>query len=145
MPNKRQIRKYAKSKKSLIPNVPEKEDTPPTIVFTLHQIDKNQGQTLKEWEESSLLLPAIERLANLCTMTLALAITKGIIKVYNTFPPSDQTDFKHPKHIPNDAKWCSINVHGRVRIPGHIVKNHIINIVFLDKDHRFWKSKKKNT
>jgi hypothetical protein len=147
MPKKRPIKNYAKSRKSLIPKVPEKVEAHKKLLFTFHQLDRNQGQTLKEWEDNKLLLPTFERLANLCTMTLSKA--KGnaahVLSVYDGFPPPDKTDFKHPKHIQLDAVWCSIHVKGEVCISAHIVNNHIINIVFLDRYHCFYKTKKKHT
>jgi hypothetical protein len=47
-------------------------------------------------------------------------------------------------HIIEDAEWASLHIKGKERIAGHIIGN-VFYVVFLDKDHRFWRTEKKHT
>ncbi len=72
------------------------------------------------------------------------ATRQQIIKEYlkGTFP--DKSDFYHPKHIPEDIAWCSMHIQGKECVIGYFEDN-VFYVVFLDKDHRFWITEKKNT
>lgn len=68
-----------------------------------------------------------------------------IIKEYpkGVFPQN--SDFTEPKHItPPVTSWCSMHIQGKECIIGYFDDN-VFYIVFLDKDHRFWITGKKNT
>lgn len=116
----------------------------PLIVFSFKDFDRNQGQTFKEWEEEELLANACEKLAGISQLTVGQAVQQQIIKIYTKtdFPPNSA--FKHPAHVPEDVQWAAMRIQGKERIIGYFEDN-IFYIVFLDKDHEFWKSKKKNT
>ncbi len=116
----------------------------PLIVFSLKNFDRNQGQSFVDWENEKILSLAIAKIQNICSLSRTEAIHQQIIKEYpkGVFPP--KSDFKHPKHIPADIAWCSIHIQGKECVIGYFEDN-IFYIVFLDKDHRFWISLKKNT
>ncbi|MEZ4686649.1 MAG: hypothetical protein R3B47_11460 [Bacteroidia bacterium] len=105
-------------------------------------LDRNQGQTIKEWEELGLLEKLFEKLAGISSMTVREATSSQTIKQYSkvSFPP--KSDFYHPKHVPQGVIWCSVHLQGKECIAGYLEDN-IFYIVFLDKDHRFWISTKK--
>ena len=116
----------------------------PKILYSFKDFDKNQGQSYTDWEVEELLSAMVEKFGHLCEMTLLEAKRQNLITEYGAFPP--KSDFKHPKHIVEDVNWAVIkNVKGQKgRVAGHIMGN-IFYIVFLDKDHRFYITEKKNT
>ena len=116
----------------------------PLIVLSFRDFDRNQGQNFEEWEEENLLASAINRLRDVCQLTRIQATSQQIIKQYSNvdFPPN--TAFEHPKHVLPDVVWCSMHVQGKECIIGYFEDN-IFHIVFLDRNHEFWISKKKNT
>lgn len=69
-------------------------------------------------------------------------IIEDVLDEYGYFPP--KSNFKHPKHVPEDVSWASLHLCGRACLGGHIVEN-IFYVVFLDKDHEFWITEKKHT
>lgn len=125
------------------------EDRYKEICFNFQYLDKNQGQSYKEWEENKILALMLNKLEHLSKLNIMEA-QKGILTIYKDvdFPP--ESNFTSPEHVtnnfkfPDDAKWSSIRVQGEERVIGFI-KENIFYIVFLDKNHDFWISKKKHT
>ena len=119
-------------------------DKPRKIVFSLALLDNSQGQDYEDWEEYQLLSKALSRIQGLCSMTSDEAKQQQIIKEYGKEIP-DGSKFKKPNHIPEDISWASLRIQAKVRIIGFLEENYIFQIVFLDKEHDFYPSKKKNT
>lgn len=79
----------------------------------------------------------------------------NVLSIYGAFPPN--SDFKHPKHVPHEVEWGRFRLDCSCRLVGFVVpKTHdetmhkktgkrfdcnTFYIVFLDADHRFYKSK----
>jgi len=122
---------------------PPIKDQEETFHISFRHLDKTQGQTFHEWEESKILAVALETLHGYCGSPLNNQLNKKFT-IYNDFPPKDKTEFTHPKHVPMDAKWARIHVNGMQIIAGHVYKNTFY-IVFLDQHHKFYKSELKNT
>jgi len=137
----RNIASYKRALKGVETKQGKKE---PLIVLSFRDFDRNQGQHFEEWEEEKLLALAINKLRDICQLTRVQATSQQIIKQYLNvdFPPN--TAFEHPKHVLPDVIWCSMHIQGKECIIGHFEDN-IFHIVFLDKNHEFWISKKKNT
>lgn len=114
------------------------------IVFATSLLDKSQGQDYEIWEQESILSKALSTLQGLCSMTMNEAKQQQIIKEYTSEIP-EGSNFEHPKHIPEGINWASIRVQGKIRIIGFVEENYIFQIVFLDKEHEFYPSVKKNT
>lgn len=114
------------------------------LVFSLKNLDRTQGQKCNDWEAEQLLSKALERVQGLCSMTVHEAIDSQILKIYGNALPKD-SNFSWPKHIPDDIEWARIAIQGQERIIGYIEYDHIFQVVFLDKNHEFYPSKKKNT
>ncbi|NOX88348.1 MAG: hypothetical protein GXO77_04920 [Calditrichaeota bacterium] len=112
------------------------------VVFSLKDFDINQGQTFEKWEQERILANLLTRLRQLSMFSVEEAIQRQIIKPYDAFPQN--SEFCHPKHIPEGVRWATIRIKGKERIAGYIDEN-VFYIVFLDKDHKFWISKKKHT
>ena len=74
-----------------------------------------------------------------------------ILAVYGEFPTN--TDFEYPKHVPEKVQWARFRMESAMRLVGFFVSedvtkklqlsSDIFYIVFLDKDHRFYKMEKK--
>lgn len=139
-------KKVGKSKrKSLMAGASERElPDDKEFVISFKHLDRQQGQSLPDWEQAGILAKALETLRGYCGEPLFSRVDGDKFAIYGEFPPSNKTDFNHPKHIPEDAQWARIHVSGKVCVIGHVVKN-VFNVVFLDKEHRFWISTKKNT
>lgn len=116
----------------------------PLIVFSFKNFDINQGQSFAEWEAEQLLSVAINKLRALCQYTIPQATNAGMLKIYTKVPFPPESGFEHPKHIPPDIDWCSMHIGNKPCVIGYFEDN-IFHIVFLDKEHEFWISKKKNT
>lgn len=133
-------------RKSLIANVerPKVGDLAHAkgLVFSLKHLDKSQGQTFDQWESERLLADMLVTLHGFCQRESHLECRGDSFTVYGSFPK--KSDFKHPEHVPPDAQWARIHVKGKPCIGGHVFQN-IFYIVFLDKDHRFWVTEKKNS
>ena len=118
------------------------------IVFSFKDFDHTQPQhnpqNFTSWENDKTLAKLMESLKELTKKTFQEAEREGIITRYNTFP--ENSDFTCPKYIDEDACWAVIKkISGqKSRAVGYIVDN-IFYLVFLDKDHKFWKTSKKNT
>ncbi|WP_025564784.1 hypothetical protein [Psychromonas sp. SP041] len=77
-----------------------------------------------------------------------------VLEYYGDFP--NNSDFKHPKHVPADAHWARFRLGNKVRLVGFVIsKSSIKNlsddaqkkydhntfyVVFLDRDHKFYKT-----
>lgn len=115
---------------------------PPNVVFTFMDLDVNQGQTFKDWEQEGLAGQLLEKLRSISSMTKEEAQRQQVIKPYHkvAFPPN--SDFTHPRHVRDGITWCSMHLQGKECVIGYFDEN-IFRIVFLDKDHRFWITEKK--
>lgn len=116
----------------------------PLIVLSFKNFDINQGQSFDDWEAEQLLSVAINKLRALCQYTIPQATNAGMLKIYTKVPFPPESGFEHPKHIPPDIDWCSMHIGNKPCVIGYFEDN-IFQIVFLDKEHEFWISKKKNT
>lgn len=116
----------------------------PFIVLSFKHFDINQGQSFEEWQAEKLLAAAMNKLRSLCEYTVPQVTSAGILKIYTKVPFPPESGFVHPKHIPPDIDWCSMHIGNKPCVIGFFEDN-IFHIVFLDKEHEFWISKKKNT
>lgn len=105
-----------------------------------------QGESFKNWEEEKILSDFLTRISQLSALTVAQAISQNYITVYTKvdFPP--KSGFTFPKHIPSDISWATFHIKPKSKevVVGYI-EDDIFFIVFLDKNHLFWKCKLKNT
>jgi hypothetical protein len=113
------------------------------MLLSFKHLDQNQGQNFDEWQINMILADAMGTLRNYANGTIESQVNDKF-KSYYGFPPSDKTEFTHPRHVPEDAIWASMHVTGKQCLIGHIVRN-VFYLVFLDRDHRFWISELKNT
>ncbi|MCK9282627.1 MAG: hypothetical protein M0P71_18575 [Melioribacteraceae bacterium] len=111
------------------------------FLFSLRQLDSTQGQTFEFWQDNMILADLMNVLQGYCCNKLKSQVDKNKFTIYGDFPRAENTEFNHPKHVPEDARWARIHITGEHILAGHIVGN-VFYIVFLDYHHKFWISDK---
>lgn len=119
----------------------------PLMIFSFKDFQFNQqippGQTYEEWQEEKLLVYMLEKFGHICNVNRIEAEQQKFIKVYGNFPSNSK--FSNP--FPGaDLDWAVINkVKGQKgRVAGYLDGN-IFYVVFLDANHLFYLSSKRNT
>lgn len=123
-----------------------KEDLP-KIVFSFKDFDIKQippGQSYENWQDDKLLAYMLQKFGHVCGLNIVEAQQQKVLKIYDSFPVA--TDFKSPQHIIEEVNWAVImDIKGQKgRVVGHIIGN-VFYVVFLDQEHRFYITDKKNT
>ncbi len=123
------------------------KDDLPKIVFSFKDFDIKQippGQNYVHWEDNKLLAYMLKKFESICSLNIVEAQQQKLLKIYGSFPA--KTDFKKPQHIIDGVNWAVImDIKGqKARVAGHIIGN-IFYVVFLDEDHKFYITEKKNT
>ena len=118
------------------------------LTFSFKDLDesqpKKQPQSIDSWNKENLLRPFLERLHALSKLTRDEAREQKQIKIYGDFPL--ESDFHRPKHVDLNVAWSVIKAVGGQKgtVAGYVVETTFY-VVFLDKEHRFWITKKKHT
>lgn len=132
--------------------------------FNFSYFDNSQdaGQDFKDWTNEQIV-KMLEKLKEYSKKSLhqltLMKIGSGkqhVLEVYGSFPR--KSDFTHPKHIPHQVSWARFRLEKTVRLIGFVIPKEYIGkavgkskkvlddntfyVVFLDRDHRFYKSKK---
>jgi hypothetical protein len=123
-----------------------KEDLP-KLVFSFKDFDIKQippGQSYDNWQKDKLLAYMLQKFGHICALNIVEAQQQKVLKIYGDFPA--KTDFKFPQYITDDVNWAVImDIKGQKgRVAGHIIDN-IFYVVFLDQEHRFYITEKRNT
>lgn len=111
------------------------------VSFQYLDTTQKYGSSFKDWQKCGLLSKALEVLQGYCCSPLRTQIDGVKFSIYDSFPPEDKTLFQFPKNVPEDAHWARIHVTGAAVLIGHIV-NDTFYIVFLDKTHKFYLTKR---
>ncbi|OFM28444.1 MULTISPECIES: hypothetical protein [Neisseria] len=103
--------------------------------------DKKNGQLISEWEkDGSLLMSLFKVIDTIQSSKLQELINKGFINLYGKFPENRKTDFSCPPDLNMTDNWGVIKkIHQHSRVAGFF-KNGYFYIVFLDREHKFYKS-----
>lgn len=123
-----------------------KSESSQNFTISLEDFDCTQkpGSGYRDWQKEGLLSTLLEMLTGYCKRPLFEQVDGKKFCVYGNFPPSDKTRFRLPLHIPPDAIWARIHVNNITVVAGHVIENTFY-LVFLDKHHHFYLSKKPNT
>jgi hypothetical protein len=119
----------------------------PNIVFCFkHFVDSNNtGQSLDTWActDKKLLLGFLQKMVHISKQSRAEATKDSTITLYGKFPDQDKTDFSCPPGISKEENWGVLrNIGGqKARVAGFL-KGDTFHVVFLDKEHKFWKSRR---
>jgi hypothetical protein len=115
------------------------------ITFSFIHHIKAEGQTMAEWEECGLLAQLIERTKYAGQFTAVEVRQNQCIKEYTKvdFPPD--SGFRKPTHV-GEVTWAVMHITNTSKeVVAGFIEEDIFHIVFLDKEHQFWPSVKKNT
>lgn len=127
------------------------------------------GQPFSDWSttthgDHTLLLELMEKIKHYTKEPLtywasqrAGAGSLKIFECYKTFPKN--SDFTHPKHVPHDVHWARFRLGNIIRLVGfilppdekenkgfiqlrngHAYDTNTFYVVFLDKNHKFYKT-----
>jgi hypothetical protein len=115
------------------------------ISFSLSKHIHAEGQSIAEWESLMLLATLIERIKFVGQFSVQEALQKKHIKQYTKVDYPPDFGFSQPKHI-TGVTWTVMHItqNSKEVVAGYI-EDDVFYIVFLDKDHQFWPSTKKNT
>ncbi|MNC09029.1 hypothetical protein D3C76_644830 [compost metagenome] len=120
------------------------------LSFNLKHLDqtqpKNSPQTIAVWHDNDLLQSLVHRIMQVSQLTRLEAVQQQQLKIYGDFPPKDKTDFSHPAFVPENVYWGVLkHVGGQTGTVAGYIEDDVFNVVFFDKDHRFWITPKKHT
>ena len=119
---------------------------------------QDAGQDFSDWSASQLIKLS-DKIKEYSKESLRYWIDHAPhFVIYGAFPPKERTDFVHPKHVPHQASWCRFRLESKVRLVGFVIpgdyhgKAHhrtgerfdqnVFYVVFLDANHRFYKTEK---
>lgn len=136
--------------------------------FSYFDAAQDAGQSFEDWGAGTglcCLSSLIEKLKEYSKFPLDhwlhQRVGSGGLKVlahYGDFPKN--SDFNHPAHVPHDVEWSRFRLGQKVRLIGFVLPKSLSGkeikhngkiyfldsntfyVVFLDKDHRFYKSEK---
>mgnify|MGYP000213687258 CR=1 FL=1 len=120
----------------------------PLMLFSFKDFQFNvqipPGQTYSEWQDTDLLAYMLEKFGYICNVNrIEAEQQQKFIKVYGDFPANSEFSNPFPDR---ELVWAVImKIAGQKgRVAGHII-GHIFYVVFLDSEHKFYPSEKKNT
>ncbi|MDY5436768.1 hypothetical protein [Peptostreptococcus porci] len=99
------------------------------------------ASSLQTWDSDDTLLDILRALVHLSKCDITQLQSSKRITLYGKFPPKSLNDFPPPTGLSKDENWGTLrNIGGqRARIAGFL-KDNIFYIVYLDKEHKFYKS-----
>lgn len=117
----------------------------PLMCFSFKDFDNKQcppGQTFEDWQKEEMLAYMLEKFGYVCQCTVTEAQQRKYLTIYGEFP--ENSDFQEPQFINGKVNWAVIkDIKGqKARVAGY-VDGHTFYVVFLDKQHLFYKMKKK--
>ncbi|MFV8869113.1 hypothetical protein [Serratia fonticola] len=101
------------------------------------------GQSFKTWINDGVISDFFDKLHFVTKNGVTNAMSDGILVNYSRFPDATVCDFDCPENISKEENWGVIKfIGGQKRRVVGFLKDNIFYIVFLDRDHRFWKVKR---
>jgi hypothetical protein len=125
--------------------------------YSYMDFSQEAGQDFDDWSPVHLLMLS-KKLVEFSRESLSHWAQRRagggkVLVVYPKFP--ENSDFIHPKSVPHQAQWARFRLEKKIRLIGFLVpeaydgKKHGNNgfrfdcntfyVVFLDRDHRFYK------
>lgn len=153
-------------KASFLKDLPEKsiEDAADDLTlrckFNFSYFDvQAAGQAFVDWSQADLA-ELLEKLRDYSRQSLdywcnqSVGKSGTVLAIYNSFPA--KSDFQRPKHVPHQARWGRFRLKHAVRLVGFVLPTeyhgqahaktgerfdrNVFYVVFLDANHKFWKS-----
>jgi Na+-transporting NADH:ubiquinone oxidoreductase subunit NqrF len=88
------------------------------IVLSFKDFDRSQGQSFEDWEQYELLAFAINKLREVCQLTVGQATAQQIIKPNTKVGLPPESSFIHPKHVFPYVIWCTMHIQGKECVIG---------------------------
>ena len=148
-------------KERFLSNLPSQEfvseisDVKGKLSFSLKYFDGSQkaGQDFKDWNDKQKQ-ELLEKLRDYSRESKLFWLNQRVgggglkvLEIYGTFPKN--SDFEYPKHVPEKERRARLRMESAMRLVGFFVPEDVVEelklssdifyIVFLDKDHRFYK------
>lgn len=139
--------------------VSEISDVKGKLSFSFKYFDGSQeaGQDFKDWNDKQKQ-ELLEKLRDYSRESKQYWLNQGVgggglkvLEIYGRFPTN--SDFEYPRHVPDGVKWSRFRMESSMRLVGFFVdedsakeyelSTDVFYIVFLDKNHRFYKTEKK--
>lgn len=114
------------------------------VSFQYLDTTQKYGSSFRDWQACGLLSKALEVLQGFCCSPLQKQLDGNKFALYQSFPTPEKTKFTYPKNVPEDAHWARIHITGPAVLIGHVV-NDTFYVVFLDKTHKFFLTKKETS
>ena len=152
-------------KEKFLSNLPQQDlvssiaDVKGKLSFSFKYVDGSQeaGQDFKDWNEKQKQ-ELLEKLRDYSRETKTYWLNQRvgggglkILEIYGQFPTN--SDFEYPKHVPEKVRWARFRMESAMRLVGFFVPEEsaksnelstdVFYVVFLDKDHRFYKMETK--
>ena len=107
--------------------------------------DIDPAQSINTWKAEDRILDMLLALKDISSNNATIVQTSRLT-LYGEYPSKDKNEFPMPADLPSEIKWGTIqNIGGqKARIAGFL-KDSIFYLVYLDKNHRFWITKPKNS
>ena len=107
--------------------------------------DIDPAQSINTWKAEDRILDMLLSLKDISSNNATIVQTSRLT-LYGEYPSKDKNEFPLPADLPSEIKWGTIqNIGGqKARIAGFL-KDSIFYLVYLDKNHRFWITKPKNS
>ncbi len=133
--------------------------------FSYFTSEQEAGQDFSDWNNATGICSMnklMDKLKEYTKLPLSYWMNKRaggggltVLTIYGDFPK--KSEFTNPKHIPHDVSWGRFRLGNKVRLIGFVIPENFVNIsvnsqvldsntfyiVFLDRDHLFYKSEKK--
>ena len=152
-------------KERFLSNLPVQEffseisDVKGKLSFSLKYFDDSQeaGQDFKDWNDKQKQ-ELLEKLRDYSRESKLFWLNQRVgsgglkvLEIYGTFPRN--SDFEYPKHVSEKVRWARFRMESAMRLVGFFIDEEqsievnlstdIFYIVFLDREHRFYKMEKK--
>ena len=156
---------FSERKERFLSNLPTQEfiseisDAKGKLSFSFKYFDGSQkaGQDFKDWNDKQKL-ELLEKLRDYSREGKLFWLNQRVgggglkvLEIYGTFPRN--SDFEYPKHVPEKVRWARFRMESAMRLVGFFIDEEqakefnlateIFYIVFLDREHRFYKMEKK--
>jgi hypothetical protein len=110
------------------------------LKYSFEDYDSSQCVGFDKWEQLGQIRPMFDKFFHYSKNCKFKSMFDKKFKTYTTFP--ENSEFKFPENITQDARWASMHLGNKPCVIGHLVDNTFY-IVFFDPGHKFYPTKKK--
>ena len=119
------------------------------IQFNFKYYDKSEksAQSFEDWQDNKILADLNNKFCEFSKQTIKELQSMRKLVIYGSFP--ENSDFKEPNYFKSiNVEWARLRLTGRRRLIGVFIPSddatlrNIFYVVFLDKNHKFYKVEK---